>query len=148
MLYIGADHRGFELKELLKKYLKSKGVPFEDAGNDHLDVEDDYVDFAVKVAGRVSKDPTTMGILVCGSGVGVDIVANKFKGVRSALVFDITRAKQSREHEAANVLCLGSDVTEEQTAIQIVDTFLNTPFSNEDRHIRRVAKIEDIEKNH
>ncbi|MEK7149992.1 MAG: RpiB/LacA/LacB family sugar-phosphate isomerase, partial [Patescibacteria group bacterium] len=107
MIYLGADHRGYDLKESIKKFLTENGQSFEDMGNFKHDPNDDYTDFAKLVAGKVSQNPETdKGILICGSGVGVDITANKFKDVRSALVDDIKTAKQSRAHDDTNVLSL------------------------------------------
>lgn len=148
MIFIGADHRGFELKERLKKRLVDLGLEITDLGNNHLDPGDDYVDFAHKVADAVVENPGSLGILLCGSGAGVDIVANKIDGIRSALVFDVPRAKQAREHEDANVISLPADTLDEETAYQIVETFLNTSFSDEQRHIRRLEKLEEVEENH
>ncbi|QQG43584.1 MAG: RpiB/LacA/LacB family sugar-phosphate isomerase [Candidatus Daviesbacteria bacterium] len=146
MIFIGADHRGFELKERLKKNLIDEGYEITDLGNDHLDGNDDYVIFAEKVAKAVVNDIENRGIILCGSGVGVDMVANKIDGVRSALVFDIARAKQAREHEDANVISLPADVLDEETALEIVKTFLTTQFSGEERHVRRLEELEKVEE--
>lgn len=146
MIYLGADHRGFELKEKLYQKLKGGGYEVTDLGNDHLDPGDDFVDFAKKVAEAIIGDPKNKGIILCGSGVGVDITANKIPGVRSALVFDVTRAKQAREHIDANVVSLAADVLDEELAWEIIKIFLQTPFSGEERHIRRLAKMAQIEK--
>lgn len=149
MIFIGADHRGFELKQRLYKRLVDEGYKVTDLGNDHLDPSDDYVDFAHKVADAVANDlEVNRGILLCGSGAGVDIVANKVPGVRSALVFDITRAKQSREHDDANVISLPADTLDEEDTWEIVKVFLETPFSGEERHIRRLNKLEEVEEEH
>ncbi|MBI4037029.1 RpiB/LacA/LacB family sugar-phosphate isomerase [Candidatus Daviesbacteria bacterium] len=146
MIYLGSDHRGFELKEQLKKRLVDEGLEITDLGNDHLDPNDDYVDFAQKVASAVQNDEKNRGILLCGSGVGVDMVANKISGIRSSLVFDVTRAKQSREHEDANVLSLAADVLDPETVWEIVKTFLETSFSQDVKHIRRLQKLSALEK--
>lgn len=146
MIFLGADHRGFELKELLKKRLEDEGLEVTDLGADVLNPTDDYVDFAEKVATAVSENENSFGVLLCGSGAGVDIVANKFNGIRSALVQDIQRAKQSREHEDANVLSLPSDILDEEGAFEITKAFIETPFSGEQRHIRRLKKMEVIEE--
>ncbi len=147
MIYIGADHRGFNLKEELKQKFTEEGVEITDLGDDRLEAEDDYVDFAKKVAEEVTKDPENKGILLCGSGAGVDIVANKIDGIRSALVQDVERAKQAREHEDANVLSLPADILDLETAWQISKTFLETPFSGDARHVRRLEKLEEVEQN-
>lgn len=145
-VFLGADHRGFRLKEALKAYLIERGFAVEDLGNAVEDPNDDYVDFAAKVAEKVSENPNNhRGILICGSGHGVDMVANKFKGVKSALAFNEAVAKQSREHEDANVLSLASDWLPEDDAKKIVDVWLATPFSGEERHVRRLSKITALE---
>ncbi|MDO8498251.1 MAG: RpiB/LacA/LacB family sugar-phosphate isomerase [bacterium] len=145
MIYLGADHRGFALKERLKKILLDSGFLVTDLGNDRFDPTDDYVDFAAKVAEAVDQLPENRGIILCGSGAGVDMVANKVPGVRSALVFDVPRAKQAREHEDANVISLPADTLDEEEAWKIVQTFLETAFSGEARHVRRLQKMEEVE---
>lgn len=148
MIYLGADHRGFELKERLKKHLLDEGFEVTDLGNDHLDPQDDYVIFAHKVADAVSNDPKNRGILLCGSGAGVDIVANKVEGIRSALVFDVPRAMQAREHEDANVISLPADTLDEEQAFEIIKAFLTTEFSGQERHQRRLQELKEVEKEH
>ena|SRR3989344_1979841 len=147
MIYLGADHRGFELKTRLFKRLIDEGYEVTDLGNDHFDPNDDYVDFAQRVAGAVKGAPENKGILFCGSGAGVDMVANKFDGIRSALVFDVQRAKQAREHEDANVISLPADTLDEEKAWKIVKTFIQTSFKGEKRHERRLEKIQQLEEN-
>lgn len=146
MIFIGADHRGFELKERLRKRLEDEGFKITDLGNDHLDPNDDYVIFAEKVAKAVVDEGENKGIILCGSGAGVDMVANKIDGVRSALVFDVARAKQAREHEDANVISLPADTLDEDSAYAIVKTFLITDFSEAERHIRRLKELEKVEE--
>lgn len=146
MVYIGADHRGFHLKELLKKSLLDQGIVVVDLGNNHLDPADDYVDFAREVAEATAQNENNRGIVLCGSGVGVDIVANKIHGIRSALVSDMQRAYQSRQHEDVNIISLPADILTETEAINIVKVFLETPFSNENRHIKRLEKLEEVEE--
>ena len=148
MIYLGADHRGFELKERLKKRLEDEGFAVTDLGDDHLVPGDDYVDFARKVGDAVTQDPENRGIVLCGSGVGVDIVANKIDGIRCALVQDEARAIQSRQHEDVNMLALPADILDEEEAVKISKAFLTTDFSGEDRHERRLEKLEEIEENH
>lgn len=146
MIYLGADHRGFSLKEALKKHLSGKSVDFEDVGASAYDEGDDYVDFAEAVATHVSKDPCEhKGILICGSGHGMDTVANKFPAVRASLSPSKEHAIQSREHGDANILVLAADELEQKSALEIVDAWLSTPFSQEERHKRRLKKIKDIE---
>lgn len=146
MIYIGADHRGFKLKEYLKKRLEEEKIPFVDKGNVVLESQDDYVDYAKAVGEEVVKDPLHKGVLVCGSGAGVDMVANKIEGVRCALVQDSLRAKQAREHEDANVIALPADILHPEEAYEVVKTFFETPFSGDERHIRRLKKMAEVEK--
>ncbi|MBI5306196.1 RpiB/LacA/LacB family sugar-phosphate isomerase [Candidatus Wolfebacteria bacterium] len=148
LIYIGADHRGFKTKETIKKILKEKGYQFVDVGNSQYDEEDDYPDFAALVANQVSQDPIEKkGILICGSGVGVDIVANKFKEVRSALVNNPDQAYLSRTDDDANVLSLPAEFINEKDIEKILTTWLTTPFSNHKNHKRRLEKIHEIENN-
>lgn len=146
MIFLGADHRGFELKETLKKRLESERIEVSDLGDSELNSQDDYVDYAKKVATSVADHPGSFGVLLCGSGAGVDMVANKIDGVRSALVQDEIRAKQAREHEDANVVSLPADILDEEIAFKIVKIFIETPFSNEDRHVRRIEKMQEVEE--
>lgn len=146
MIFLGADHRGFELKEGLKKLLIDEGLEVTDLGAEVFNPSDDYVDFAEKVATAVLENENSFGVLICGSGAGVDMVANKFKGIRSALVQDTPRAIQAREHEDANILSLPSDILDSDSAFQIVKAFVDTPFSGEERHLRRLTKMEEIEE--
>lgn len=148
MIFIGADHRGFELKKKLYKHLLDEGFPAVDLGNDHFDPNDDYVDFAYKVAEAVKNEPENKGILLCGSGVGVDIVANKLPGIRSALVSQPKMSRQAREDDDVNIISLPADLLDEKTAFEIVKIFLETPFSPEEKHRRRLGKLEEIEKTH
>lgn len=145
IIYLGADHGGFELKEKLKSFLTEKGYVVEDCGAHSYDKDDDYPDFAKVVAEKVAAGPDRLGILICRSGAGVDIVANKVKGILSALIFTAEQAKMVREHEGANVLTLASDFTSEETAKSIVVMWLETPFSGAERHLRRLEKIRALE---
>lgn len=148
MIFLGADHRGYELKERLKKHLHDEGFEITDLGNDHLDPQDDYVDFARQVADAVAQDPQNRGVLLCGSGVGVDIVANKVDGVRSALVSEEALAIQSRRDDDANVVALPADVLDEEQAFRIIKAFLTTEFSGLPRHERRLEKLDEVEAKH
>lgn len=148
MIYIGADHRGFNLKEMIKKRLLDHGVKVLDLGNDHLDATDDYVDFAHKVADFVAADKGSYGIVICGSGNGMAMAANKVGGIRCALAFDEDRAKQSREDEDANILAIPADAVTDEKGWQIAKSFLTTRFPGEERHVRRIQKIIAIEKKH
>ena len=146
MIYIGSDHRGYKLKETFKSYLQELGLVLEDLGAKELVPNDDYPDYALMVAQKVAENPDeNRGILICGSGVGVDIVANKIKGVRSALCFDIKQAQASRNDDNTNVLSLSADFISEDLAKEIVKIWLETPFSGDDRHARRIEKIKKIE---
>lgn len=146
LLYIGSDHRGFNLKEKLKTFIANKGYSAVDQGNFRLEPDDDYPDFAAVVAREVAADPNNRrGILICGSGVGVSIAANKFPSVRAALAANPDQAYSSRSDLNANVLCLSADFTDEETAKKILSVWLQTPFSGEERHRRRIKKIEETE---
>ena len=146
MVYIASDHRGFDLKNRLKQLLEREGYEVVDLGADELVPGDDYPDYVAKLAPAVQKDlKKNKGILLCGSGVGVCVAANKYKGIRAALVWDEEIARQSRNDDDANVLCLHADSLPPEAAEKIAVTFLNTPFSGADRHIRRLKKISEIE---
>lgn len=143
-VFIGADHRGFELKNSLIDYINSKGYEAVDAGNDQYDKNDDYPDFAVAVAQSVLKEPGSLGIVICGSGGGISIAANKHKGIRCIIGFDPNQAKATREDEDTNVLALSSDFTSDERAKEIVSAWLEAEFSGEERHVRRLDKIKQI----
>jgi ribose 5-phosphate isomerase B len=142
---LGADHGGYALKEEIKKFLLSKGFPIKDFGT-FSEESVDYPDFALPVAQAVSNGLFSLGILVCTTGIGVSIVANKVKGVRAALCHDTLSAQLSREHNHANILCLGGKIIGVKLALKIVETWIETDFSSEERHLRRVRKIEEIER--
>lgn len=147
MIYLAADHRGFALKETLKVFLTEEGFSFEDVGTFTLNAEDDYVDFAISAAEKIAQDSANhKGILLCGSGHGMDVVANKYKGLHAAWVDSHESAVMSRAHGNTNVLVLGADWLQEDKAKDIVLTWLKTPFSGEEQHVRRLKKIEEIEK--
>ena len=136
---IGSDHAGFELKQIIIEYLSSRNVDFVDCGTKNLDSVD-YPDFAKKVADEVSNKDLVMGILVCGSGQGMAMTANRYKDVRAAICHNSDVAKVTREHNDANILCLGSRFIEEAEALKCVDVFLSTDFEGE-RHLKRINKI-------
>jgi len=142
---LGADHAGFSLKEKLKQALTDADFVVVDAGAKTLDKNDDYPDYAIKVANRVGNGQGNYGILVCGSGAGVCIAANKIKNIRAVAVTTAAEAKLTREHNDANVLCLSGWNLSLGTAKKIVLTWLKTPFSGEARHARRIKKIADLE---
>lgn len=142
MIAIACDHGGFDLKQEIIGYLKDKGVDFKDFGVDEK-VSVDYPDYAKVACEAVLSGEATEAILICGTGIGISIAANKHKGIRAALCHDCFSAEATKLHNNANVLCLGGRIVGAELAIKIVDTFLNTPFSNDERHIRRISKIED-----
>jgi len=147
MLYLAADHRGFGLKESLKHYLTKEGIAFEDYGASELDPKDDYVDYGASVAKKIAEAPEEhRGILICGSGVGMDIVANKVPRVRAALVHSSHQAKAARTDDDANVLVLDADETNHELSLDIVRTWLATPFSGLERHRRRLEKLAAFER--
>lgn len=147
IIYIGADHRGFELKEHLKNFLQSKGYQVADMGNASYDESDDYPDFAEAVARKVSANyENARGLLICGSGVGVDVVANKFRSVRSALASTADQAFDSRNDDDANILSLGANYLKPEDAEKIVLTWLTTPFAGEERFRRRLEKVRNLEQ--
>jgi RpiB/LacA/LacB family sugar-phosphate isomerase len=141
---IGSDHAGYELKEYIKQILKEKKYPFIDVGTD-TGTSVDYPDFGIKVAKLVSDGETEKGILICGTGIGMSIVANKVKGIRAALSYDLYTAIQSRKHLDANILVLGGRVTGKGLAEEIVKVWLDTPFEG-GRHKGRIEKIEKWEE--
>lgn len=151
-IYLASDHAGFALKEKIKKFLADSGYTVEDCGAYKLDQEDDYPDFIKKAAEAVARSPeqsrgTTLkcaAIILGGSGQGEAMVANRFKGVRAVVMykFDKDIIRLSREHNNANILSLGARFVTEKDALRAVELWLNTPFSNEPRHTRRIDKIE------
>ena len=146
VIYIAADHRGFALKEEIKTFIQGLGYSVYDLGNTTLDPADDYPDFASAVAGKVSNDyENARGIVICGSGVGADVVANKFPRVRSSLVMTPDQAFDARNDDDANNLALPADYVRMDDVTRIVTTWLGTPFANEERHRRRRDKISKIE---
>lgn len=141
MIYLGSDHGGFEFKEELKIFLQKKNYKFEDLGNVVYDKEDDYPDYAFKVAKKVASNKNSKGILLCRSSAGMVIAANKIKGIRAVSVFDVKSAQHSRQHNDANIIALSGDWLDNKKMFKIIEIFLNTEFSNEERHIRRIEKI-------
>lgn len=142
---IGCDHAGYELKNELVKYLQHQKIEVHDMGTFSKESVD-YPDYAMQVCQTVMRDQSDFGILVCYTGIGMSMAANKFKGIRAALIHSVENAKLTREHNNANVLCLGAKDTSFNVAKEIVDTFLNTKFT-EGRHLQRVEKVMKIEKN-
>lgn len=142
MLAIGSDHGGFQLKEAIKLHLEARGVEYKDLGT-VSPASCDYPVFARAVGKAVASGQCDMGILICGTGIGVSITANKIPGVRAALCGDCFSAEATRLHNDANILALGARVVGEGLAMKIVDTFLDTPFSGDERHKRRISMIEE-----
>lgn len=149
IIYIGADHRGFKLKEELEVFLKESGYEVFDVGNTTEEAGDDYPDFAAAVAEKVGRDyENSKGVLICGSGAGMCIVANKFPAVRAAMATTSDQAFDARNDNDINILCLAANYTSADEAKRIVVTWLGTPFSGEERHARRIGKIKQIEDGH
>ena len=144
MIAIASDHGGYALKQEIIKHLTEKGVPIEDLGCGGERV--DYPDYAEKLCRAIVAGQYERGTLCCGTGIGVSIAANKIHGIRAALCGDCFSAEMSRQHNDANVLCLGGRVLGTELAKKIVDTYLTTPFSGAESHSRRIAKIADLEK--
>jgi ribose 5-phosphate isomerase B len=143
MIAIGSDHAGFEYKEQLKKILDEAGKPYKDFGTNSPD-SIDYPEIAHSVSREVASGKFVQGILICGTGIGMSIVANKHKGIRAAVGESPASAKLSREHNDANILCLGARITTWETAAEIIRTFISTPFSGSERHIGRIKKIHSL----
>ena len=143
MISIGSDHAGYELKTKIETYLKSKNIEFEDVGTFNEE-SCDYPIFAEKASRLVSEGYCEKGILVCGSGVGMSIAANKIKNIRAVLCFDAEIAALSRKHNNANILCMGGRFINLDSAIEIIDAFLNTPFEG-GRHEKRIELIKNLE---
>ena len=142
MIAIGSDQGGYELKMEILKHLEERGLEYKDFGSYNSDSVD-YPEYGKKVAHAVADGECERGILVCGTGIGISITANKVKGIRAALCTDCFMAEATRLHNDANILALGGIVVGVGLALKIVDTFLDTPFSNEERHQRRINAIED-----
>lgn len=141
MIAIGSDHGGFELKQAIMKHLQERGEAYKDFGTYNAE-SCDYPDYGRAVAKAVAAGEFDQGILICGTGIGISITANKVHGIRAANCGDCFSAEATRLHNDANILALGARVVGEGLALKIVDTFLDTPFSNDERHIRRISKIE------
>lgn len=144
-IYLGTDHAGFEFKENIKKFLINAGYDVEDCGAFEFNKNDDYPDFISKAAEKTSGDTSSFGIVFGKSGAGECIVANKIKGIRAVLGFTKKNVILARTHNNANVLSLGSEFVSVDKACELIKLFLATPFSNEERHVRRISKIIEIE---
>ena len=146
-IYLGADHRGFDLKEKISRWLFEKGLVFEDLGAETLVPEDDYTVYAEKVASMVGKDTGARGILLCGSGVGGDVAANKFDGARASLGKTPEQVKAGRSDDDMNILVLAADFTKDDEAKAMLEAFLETKFGGKARFARRLSEIKKIEAN-
>jgi len=144
-IHIGSDHAGLELKAELIKHLTENGHDVSDHGPHEYDALDDYPDFCIPAAEAVAKDPSSLGIVLGGSGNGEQIAANKVKGIRAALAWSIETAKLARDHNNANVIAVGGRMHEISLVKEIIDTFIASPFSHDERHVRRIKKISDFE---
>ncbi len=144
---IGADHAGYEMKQQLVELAQKLGHSVHDVGTFQPDKPDDYPDYAILVAGDIRSGKAERGILVCGSGVGVSVAANKFKGIRAGLCNDHYSAHQGVEHDDMNVLVLGARIIGAMTAQDATEAFLKANFSGEERHVRRLQKVKVIEQN-
>lgn len=142
MIALGSDHGGYAMKLEIMEHLKERGIEFKDYGC-YSEESCDYPEFAHKVGKAVAEKECELGILICGTGIGIGIAANKIKGVRAALCHDCFSAQATREHNDANILTMGARVIGVGHALKIVDTFLDTPFSGDERHVRRIAAIEE-----
>lgn len=145
-IYLGADHRGFELKGKMADWLGEHSHDFEDLGAGELNPEDDYTTFAGRVASAVAENPKSLGILMCGSGVGVDVMANKFDGIRSSIGKNADQVAAGREDDDMNVLVIAADYTSESEAIEMIEKFIKTNYAKTKRYERRLADIKNIEK--
>ncbi len=145
-IFVGADHQGFQLKSRLVTLLKRHGYEVADEGGEKLDPADDFPVFAQKVAGAVlgSNDNDARGILVCGSGQGMCMAANRFKGIRACLAYDRESARSSRNDDDSNVLCLPASVLKTEEAGDIVQTWLDTPFAAAPRYVRRIKELDEM----
>ena len=144
-IQLGCDHAGFELKEKVAQHLKNNGHEVIDHGAKTYDALDDYPVFCFLAAQAASKDPSSLAIVIGGSGNGEQISANKIKGVRAALAWSVETAKLAREHNNANVMGIGGRMHSESESLAIVDSFIGTDFSNDERHIRRINQISGYE---
>ncbi len=142
MIALGCDHGGFPLMKTVKDYLDEHGLEYKDYGT-YSEESVDYPEYAKKVARAVLSGECDRGILICGTGIGITIAANRFKGIRAANCTNAFMAQACREHNDANILGMGARVIGPGTAVKILETFLNTPFSNGERHIRRIHQIDE-----
>lgn len=143
---ISADHGGFELKQKILSYLNETGYDVLDFGAFEFDQHDDYPDFVIPLAKSIAEGTLERGIAICGSGIGAAIAANKVSGVRAALITEHFSAHQGVEDDDLNIICLGGRITGTASALELIETFLNSRFSNAERHLRRLNKIKTLER--
>lgn len=146
-IIIGSDHGGIKLKEVIVNYLRKKGIDINDIGP-FMTESVDYPNYAVKVGNKVANKEVDLGILCCGTGIGMSIAANKIHGVRASVVSDCFSAKATKAHNDSNVLCLGERIIGEGLALEIVDIWLTTEFEGGERHVRRLKKVTEMESNY
>jgi ribose 5-phosphate isomerase B len=146
-IYLGADHQGYRLKKRIVKKLSELGYDAQDLGADEYDKSDDYTKYAGRVASMVADHEGSFGILVCGSGVGVDVMANKFDGIRASFGKSVAQVRAGRRDDDMNILVLAADYTDKSTALKMTKVFLTTKFDKLPRHKRRLADIRKIEEN-
>ncbi len=142
MLAIGCDQGGYELKLEILKYLEKNGIEYKDCGS-YSPESTDYPIYAKAVVKEILSGNAERGILICGTGIGMSMTANRYKGIRAAVCGDCFSAEATRLHNDANILCMGARVVGPGLAVKITETFLNTPFSNEERHVRRIGMIDE-----
>ncbi|MDF2486905.1 MAG: hypothetical protein K0R46_3073 [Herbinix sp.] len=142
MIALGNDHTGYTMKKAIMEYLDQRGIEYKDFGSGEV-TSSNYPDYAKAVGRAIQKKECDLGILICGTGIGISITANKMKGIRAALCHDCFSAEATRLHNDANVLAMGARVIGVGHALKIVDTFLNTEFSNDERHIKRINMMEE-----
>ena len=143
MIAIACDHGGYKLKLEVMKHLDERGIEYKDFGCDNEE-PCDYPEYAHKVGNAIISGECRLGVLICGTGIGMSIAANKINGIRASVCNDCYTAELTREHNDANVLAMGARVIGVGVALKVVDTFLDTPFSNDERHLRRIAQIERV----
>ncbi len=146
-IFLGADHRGYELKEKIAKWLFELEYPYQDMGAPSLEMGDDFTKYTEDVASLVAKTEGSRGVLLCGSGVGVDVLANKFDGIRASIGKDVFQIEAGRNDDDMNILVIAADFTEEKEAKAMLIAFLETKFSGKARYERRLQEIEKIEAN-
>lgn len=144
-IHIATDHAGLELKDIISKHLTEKGHEVTDHGAYEYDPQDDYPEFIIKAAEAVAADSESLGVVFGGSGNGEQIAANKVKGIRAALVWNNSTAELARQHNNANVISIGARQHSTEEVLRLIDTFVEEPFSGDERHVRRIGQIADYE---